>query len=131
MKLIYAAVFENCEEGGYSVSFPDLPGCFTEGDTLQEALEMAEEAACGWLSGEIDAGRPIPEATSRENVNEIENGFINILSLDLDEYRRKKGDKAVKKTLTIPAWLNDAAVTAGVNFSQVLQEALKEKLGVA
>lgn len=131
MKLFYAAIFENCEEGGYSVSFPDLPGCFTEGDDLAEAMEMAEEAACGWLVGEIDAGKTIPEPTAREKMDDVEDGFINVICLDLDAYRRKKGDRAVKKTLTIPAWLNDAATSADINFSQVLQEALKEKLQIA
>ena len=131
MRYIYAAIFESCEEGGYSVSFPDLPGCFTEGDDLLEAMEMAEEAACGWLSGEIDAGREIPKPTEREELKETEGSFINMISLDLDAYRRKKGDRAVKKTLTIPAWLNEAAISADINFSQVLQDALKEKLGVA
>lgn len=131
MKLFYAAIFENCEEGGYSVSFPDLPGCFTEGDDLAEAMEMAEEAACGWLVGEIDAGKTIPEPTAREKMDDVEDGFINVICLDLDAYRRKKGDRAVKKTLTIPSWLNDAATSANINFSQVLQEALKEKLQIA
>lgn len=131
MKLIYGAIFENCEEGGYSVFFPDLPGCFTEGDDLAEALEMAEEAACGWLLGEIKEGRKLPKATPRENIEEVEDGFINMLALDLDAYRQKRDERAIKKTLTIPAWLNDVAIKAGVNFSQVLQDALKEKLGVA
>ena len=131
MKLVYAAIFENCEEGGYSVSFPDLPGCFTEGDTLDEAITMAQEAACGWIFGEVERGKEIPPATPRENVQEVEDGFINMLLLDLDEYRRKRGDKAVKKTLTIPEWLNTRATEAGINFSQVLQEALKEKLNIA
>lgn len=113
------------------MSFPDLPGCFTEGDDLAEAMEMAEEAACGWLVGEIDAGKTIPEPTAREKMDDVEDGFINVICLDLDAYRRKKGDRAVKKTLTIPAWLNDAATSADINFSQVLQEALKEKLQIA
>ena len=131
MKLVYAAVFENCEEGGYSVSFPDLPGCFTEGDDLAEALEMAVEAACGWLIGEVEAGKQLPKATAREDLKEVDDGFISMLLLDLDDYRRRKSNKAVKKTLTIPAWLNDAAMNAGVNFSQVLQEGLKQKLNIA
>lgn len=131
MKLIYAAVFENCEEGGYSVSFPDLPGCFTEGDDLTEAMEMAQEAACGWLVGEVERGKKMPEATPREKLPEVEDGFINMILLDLDEYRQKRGDRAVKKTLTIPEWLNTRATEEGINFSQVLQEALKEKLNIA
>ncbi len=131
MKLLYGAVFENCEEGGYSVSFPDLPGCFTEGDDLKEAMEMAKEAACGWLFGEVERGNEIPNATPREEIPEVDDGFINMLLLDMDEYRQKRGDKAVKKTLTIPEWLNTRATDAGINFSQVLQEALKEKLKIA
>ena len=68
MELVYAAIFENCEEGGYSVSFPDLPGCFTEGDTLAEAIAMAKEAACGWLVGEVDGGKELPKASPREDM---------------------------------------------------------------
>ena len=131
MELVYGALFEECEEGGYSVSFPDLPGCFTEGDTLSEAITMAEEAACGWLYGEIERGNRIPEATPREKLRDPKDGFINMVLLDMDEYRRKRGDKAIKKTLTIPEWLNTRAEAAGLNFSQVLQEGLKEKLNIA
>ncbi|MBQ7564610.1 MAG: type II toxin-antitoxin system HicB family antitoxin [Lachnospiraceae bacterium] len=131
MKLIYAAVFEECEEGGYSVSFPDLPGCFTEGDDLTEALEMAQEAACGWLVGEIDRGADLPEVTPYENLPVVKDGFVNMLLLDLDAYRQKQGSRSVKKTLTIPEWLNTRATEEGINFSQVLQEALKERLNIA
>ena len=92
---------------------------------------MAEEAACGWLVGEVDNGKDIPQATSREDLEDVQDGFINMLLLDLDDYRRKRGDKAVKKTLTIPEWLNTRATEAGINFSQVLQEALKERLNIA
>ncbi|MBQ8956682.1 MAG: type II toxin-antitoxin system HicB family antitoxin [Lachnospiraceae bacterium] len=131
MELVYAAVFENCEEGGYSVSFPDLPGCFTEGDDLAEAISMAQEAACGWIFGEIERGKEIPTATPRNQVGDVKDGFINMMLLDMDGYRQKRGNKSVKKTLTIPEWLNTKAMEADINFSQVLQEALKEKLGVA
>ena len=131
MELIYAAVFEECEEGGYSVSFPDLQGCFTEGDDLAEAMKMANEAACGWLVGEIDRGKTLPKATPREELPAIEDGFINMLLLDLDAYRQKRGNRAVKKTLTIPEWLNTRATEEGINFSQVLQDALKERLNIA
>ena len=131
MELVYGALFEECEEGGYSVSFPDLPGCFTEGDTLSEAISMAKEAACGWIFGEIERGKEIPIATPREKLSDPDDGFINMLLLDMDEYRRKRGDKAIKKTLTIPEWLNTRAMEAGLNFSQVLQEGLKERLNIA
>ena len=131
MELVYGALFEECEEGGYSVSFPDLPGCFTEGDTLSEAIAMVKEAACGWLYGEIERGNQIPKATPRGRLRDSKDGFINMILLDMDEYRRKHRDKAIKKTLTIPEWLNTRAVEAGLNFSQVLQEGLKERLNIA
>lgn len=92
---------------------------------------MAKEAACGWLFGEVEAGNKLPDATPRNELEEVEGGFINMLLLDLDEYRQKRGVKAVKKTLTIPEWLNTRATQEGVNFSKVLQEALKQELGIA
>lgn len=131
MELVYSAIFEECEEGGYSVSFPDLPGCFTEGDDLAEAIKMANEAACGWLAGEIERGNVLPEATPYESLPAVKDGFANMLLLDLDAYRQKQGSRAIKKTLTIPEWLNARAMKEGINFSQVLQEALKEKLNIA
>lgn len=130
MKLVYNAVFEDCEEGGYSVSFPDLPGCFTEGDDLAEAIEMAQEAACGWILGEVKDGKQLPVPSKREDMAPVEDGFINSVILDMDGYCERHGNKAIKKTLTIPAWLNDVAVKAELNFSQVLQDGLKERLGL-
>lgn len=133
MKLIYPACFYPCEEGGYTVIFPDLPGCVTEGDTLPEALDMATDAASGWLLDSVENNQQIPQASDIKNIiaNEYENGFVSIVSIDLDEYSKKYGNKAVKKTLTIPQWLNTIAEEKNVNFSQVLQAALKEQLGIA
>lgn len=132
MKLIYPACFYPCEEGGYTVIFPDLPGCVTEGDTLSEAVDMAIDAASGWLLESVEEKQQIPEASDIKNVtpNEYENGFVSIISIDLDEYSKKYGNKAIKKTLTIPAWLNSIAEKENVNFSQVLQNALIKQLGI-
>lgn len=131
MKLIYPACFYPCEEGGYTVVFPDLPGCITEGDTLTEAVNMATEAASGWLLDSIEKNQPIPQVSDIKSIvpDEYENGFVSIISLDLDEYSKKYGNKAVKKTLTIPAWLNTAAEKENVNFSQILQDGLRKRLG--
>ena len=132
MKLIYPACFYSCEEGGYTITFPDLPGCVTEGDTLSEALDMATDAASGWLLDSVENNQQIPEASDIKNViaDEYEDGFVSIISIDLDEYSKKYGNKAVKKTLTIPQWLNTIAEHESINFSNVLQSALKEKLGI-
>lgn len=131
MKLIYPACFYPSEDG-YTVVFPDLPGCVTEGDTLSEAMEMAIDAASGWLLDEVEENKQLPKATDIKKVipNEYENGFVSLIGVDLDEYSLKHGNRAVKKTLTIPAWLNTIAEENNVNFSQVLQGALKDQLGI-
>jgi predicted RNase H-like HicB family nuclease len=115
------------------VIFPDLPGCVTEGHTLSEAIEMAADAASGWLLYLLEDEKQQPPASSDiKNVvaDEYENGFISLISIDLEEYAKKFGNKAVKKTLTIPAWLNSIAEKEHVNFSQVLQTALINHLGI-
>jgi predicted RNase H-like HicB family nuclease len=132
LKLVYPACFYPCEEGGYTVIFPDLPGCVTEGDTLAEAVDMAIDAASGWLLVTLEDNELLPAASDIKKVSadEYENGFVSLISVDLDEYSKKFGTKAVKKNLTIPAWLNTLAEKKNVNFSQVLQDALTEYLGL-
>ena len=132
MKLIYPACFYPCEEGGYTVVFPDLPGCVTEGDNLAEAMEMAIDASSGWLLTTVEENEQLPKASNIRNVipDEYENGFVSLIGVDLDEYSQKHGNKAIKKTLTIPAWLNTIAEDNKVNFSQVLQSALRDQLGI-
>jgi predicted RNase H-like HicB family nuclease len=79
MKLIYPAIFYPCEEGGYTVNVPDLPGCVTEGDTLAEAMLMGIDAASGWILGEIEEGEPVPQPSSIENIgNYILNSPHNV-----------------------------------------------------
>lgn len=133
MKLIYPACFYPCDEGGYTVTFPDLPGCVTEGDTLQEAIDMAADAASGWLLYSLEEeNQQIPVSSDIKSIvpDEYENGFVSLVNIDLDEFSKKHGHKAVKKTLTIPAWLNTAAEERNVNFSQILQNALINHLGI-
>lgn len=128
MKYIYPAVFTKEDEGGYSVDFPDLEGCYTCGEDLSEAIYMAEDVLALTLVHYEDEKREIPAPSERENISLAENEFINYVGCDTTSYRRTMNSKAVKKTLSIPAWLNEAATAAGVNFSQVLQDALKSKL---
>lgn len=126
MKLVYPAVFYPCEEGGYSVEVPDLPGCISEGDTLADAILMGEDAASGWVLDELESGRPAPHASPIKAIHPAEDGFVSLLTLDMDAYAEKYGEKAVRKNLTIPAWLNTFAEKQKVNFSQLLTEALTE-----
>lgn len=126
MKLIYPAVFRpfSDESGGFVVEFPDLPGCVTEGKNLEEAIEMGIDAASGWILGELEDGEKIPEASQYKDIQADKNEIVNLLLLDLDSYAEKYGEKAVRKNLTIPAWLNTFAEKNNINFSKILQEAL-------
>ena len=126
-RLFYPAVFHKAEEGGFWVSFPDIPECMTQGDDMQDAYEMAVDALGLSLSTMEDTGEVIPEASPLDRVD-AEDGTLIIVEFDMAEYRRRHSSKAVKKTLTIPEWLNEAAVRENINFSQVLQEALMKKL---
>lgn len=130
MKLVYPACFYKEDDGGYSVVVPDLEGCCTQGDTLEEALEMARDAALGWLLTSVEDGEEIPKATNMEDVElEFDNGFKTLLLLDLGAYSQKYGNrKSVKKTLTIPVWLNETAEKYDINFSQTLQDVLVKKI---
>ena len=126
MKLIYPAIFYPYSDGsgGYVVEFPDLPGCVTGGKDLGEALEMAVDAASGWVLDELEEGNQVPYASGYEEVQPKDNGQVNMILLDMDQYAERYGEKAVRKNVTIPAWLNTFAEKQRINFSQVLQEAL-------
>lgn len=130
MKLIYPAVFYPFSDnsGGYTIEFPDLPGCVTEGRNLEEAFEMATDAASGWVLDELEEGNPVPKASKYEDIKPRERGQVNTILLDMDAYADKYGEKAVRKNVTIPAWLNTFAEKQKINFSQVLQEALLSKV---
>ena len=125
MKLVYPAVFHPCKEKeGYTVIVPDLPGCVTEGNTLADAILMAEDAASGWVLDELEDGNTAPTASDPRTVPTTAGEFVNLLVLDIDAYAEKYGSKSIRKNLTIPAWLNTFAEQRQVNFSQVLTDAL-------
>lgn len=106
------------------MEFPDLPGCVTGGKNLEEAIEVAVDAASGWILDELEEGNQVPCASKYEDVKPRENGQVNMLLLDMDGYAERYGEKAVRKNVTIPAWLNTFAEKQSINFSRVLQEAL-------
>ena len=95
---------------------------------MADAIYMAGDAVSMWLWVTEDQHETVPAPLPLPIVEAPE--FVNYVYADTDEYRRKHDNRAVKKTLSIPSWLNDQAMQAGVNFSQILQEALKERLGV-
>ncbi len=124
-KIFYPALFHP-EESGYSVSVPDLEGCYTQGETLEEALAMVQEAIGLYLDGSSDA--PAPSAP--ESIEAEPGDFLMVVAYDPLAYERRHNTRAVKKTLTIPSWLNDAAEAAHLNFSSVLRSALEKQLDI-
>ena len=128
-KLFYPAIFHKAEEGGFWVSFPDFPECLTQGEDMEQAYEMAVDALGLVITGRIENKDVIPECSLPEEID-AEDGQIVIIQFDLLDYQKKHNSRAVKKTLSIPEWLNEEAMAAGINFSQVLQEALVLKLNI-
>lgn len=130
MKYIYPAVFTK-DGDFYIVKFPDIEGCYTQGETLSEAVEMAEDALCLMLYDYEEDGKKIPEPSDIKKIKVSENeSFVSLVSCDTLEYRKFYDNKAVKKTLTIPSWLNTMSEKEGINFSAVLQNALKKELHI-
>lgn len=125
----YPAIFHTAEEGGFWVSFPDLPECLTEGDSMEEAYQMAIEALGLALTDRIRDQEPLPApSTPNQILLDDTDSHIVILQFDMEAYQKKHNSKAVKKTLSIPEWLNEEAIARGINFSQTLQEALLTKI---
>ncbi len=127
-KYTFAAIFTKEADGRYSVRFPQLDGCFTEGDTFEEARRMAMDAMSLHLYGMEEDGEAIPEADLA--VHTDDGGMAVPITAWMTPFRDEMENRAVKKTLTIPAWLNEVAERQGVNYSQILQSALKDYLGV-
>ena len=128
-KIKYPAVFHE-EDGKYWVEFPDLEGCLTNGDTVEETYENAKEGLGFYLDQEGDVyERNIKKPSKVKDIVDANPGaLVMLVEYDSLEYAKKYKTKAVKKTLSIPEWLNDLAVKQNINFSNVLQDALIKKL---
>lgn len=129
-KYVYPAIFHpNEDDGSYTITFPDIPWCITEGKDMANAIYMARDCLEIWLADSEDHKEHIPAPTAPPQVEAPE--FVNLVLADTDAWRKKYDSRAVKKTLSIPNWLNTRAEEAGVNFSQILQDALKERLNLS
>lgn len=123
--IYYPAIFHP-EETGFSVSIPDIAGCFTQGDTLNEAINMAQS-----VIGLMLEDTAVPPAASDPRSLALDAGdFTVMVPFNMLEYKKANRTQSVKKTLSLPYWLNEAAENAHINFSGVLQEALKAKLNI-
>jgi len=120
---VYPAIFHK-ESDSYWVEFPDLEGCHTYGDSIAGTMAAAQEALSGYLLTLLEQGAAIAAPSDVSDYHPSD-GFVTLVSCNVSQY---KDTKSVKKTLTIPSWLNDRAVSMGLNFSQVLQDALIAKI---
>lgn len=126
---IYYAIF-NIAEDGINVSFPDLDGAFTSGSDMHEALYMSKDLLAGWLINAEDDGETLPTPSQPESIKVSEGDLLIPVEVNLEVYREKFNNQLIKKTLTIPKYLNRLAEEEKINFSSTLTEALKRKLGV-
>lgn len=130
-KLIYPAVFHPEETGGYSVFFPDLLGCVTEGDTMAEAIYMARDALGIYLYSLKEDGEKLPVPSDPADIDTGGRDFVSLIEYDEVEYLKRTDNRSVKKTLTIPAWMDVLAKENNLNFSNVLQNAIRHELNLA
>lgn len=128
VKYVYPAVFTPEENGGFSVEFRDLEGCYTCGDSLEDAIEMAKDVLELVLYDYEVENREIPKPSKLEDISVNDKEFVNYIIGDTLEYRKRFSKKAVRKNVTIPEWLNEEAEKYNFNFSQILQEALEVKI---
>jgi len=131
MKYVYPAILTE-EDGKILVSVPDLPGTYTFGDDLADALYMAQDAIEMWLWDAENNNEEIPLPSPQQQMaSQCEPGqYVSMIMADTDEYRRKNDTRAIKKTLSIPAWLDYEAQKANAPFSQILQQGLKDYLKI-
>ncbi|WP_072875527.1 type II toxin-antitoxin system HicB family antitoxin [Alicyclobacillus tolerans] len=128
-RYIYPAIFHFAEDG-ISIEFPDFPGCLPCAFSLEEAMKNAREAMALHLYGMEQDGEILPEPTPITHLQSNEHQAIVLIEVWMPPFRDEMEQRAVKKTLTIPKWLDDLALEHQVNFSHLLQDALKKYLGV-
>ena len=129
-KYSYPAVFTPEENSAYSINFPDFESCYTCGDTLADGIMMAEDVLAFTLYDYEKENRPVPVPSEPSQIALAAGEFVNYIACDTLAYRKMHSNKAVKKTLSIPEWLNEAAEKADINFSRVLQDALMKQLNL-
>lgn len=122
---LYPAVFHPNEDGTFTITYPDLPGCISEGKSLGNAVSMAQSALTQWMEYLTDKQMEIPSPSEIHSVSVSRNEFVNLVRADI------KDERAVRRTVSLPRWMDERVSEVGLSLSKVLQDALKEKFGVA
>ncbi len=121
---VYPAVFHPNDDGSYTITYPDLPGCISEGKSLGNAVYMAQTALTQWIEYLTDKKESIPSASDLKSIDLSPEEFVSLIRADV------KDGRAVKRTVSIPKWMDDKVTETGLSLSRVLQDALKERLNV-
>ena len=129
MKYLYSAIFSPIEDStSWSARVPDLPGCVTTGKDIPEALDMITDAASLWLVVAEDKGMPVAEPTPQTELERSPGDVCALIRVDTIAYRAQTDTRAVRKNVSLPAWMANLADKRGINCSQVLQESLLQRL---
>lgn len=121
---VYPAIFHANENGTFTITYPDLPGCISEGKSLGNAMYMAQSALTQWIEYLNDKKEDIPNASSLGDIKLTQGEFVNLIRADV------KDGRAVRRTVSIPKWMDDQAIESGLSLSRILQDALREKFHV-
>lgn len=119
---VYPAIFHSNEDGSFTITYPDLPGCISEGKSLGNAICMAQAALTQWIEYLTDKKLTIPSASELKSIETDAKDFASLVRADV------KDGRAVKRTVSIPKWMDDKVIESGLSLSRVLQDALKERL---
>ena len=129
-KYIYPAVFEKESEGGFSIHFPDVEGCYTQCEDIVEGIENASDALCLMMYELEKRDAPIPKATDINDIASCSDNIVTLIACDTHFYKNYFEGKSVEISTTIPLWMKEEGERRNVNFSLILQSGLKEYLGV-
>lgn len=121
---VYPAIFHPNDDGSFTITYPDLPGCISEGKSLANAMYMAQSALVQWIGYLTDKKLSVPAASDIRDIKTDSGEFANLIRAEI------KDDRAVRRTVSIPKWMDDEVAEAGLSLSRVLQDALRDKLNV-
>jgi len=122
MDFVYPAIFQTNDDGSYTITYPDLPGCISEGKSLINAMDKAQSALIQWIEYLIETKQVIPDASNIETISTEEKEFVSLIRADT------KDGRAVKRTVSLPKWMDEKVSEAGLSLSRVLQDALLQRL---
>jgi len=122
MEYVYPVIFHKNKDESYTITYPDLPGCISEGKNLGNAMFMAQSALTQWIGYLADKKHEIPNASPSEKIKMAKGEFVNLIRVEVRDAH------AVKRTISIPKWMDDKAAQSGLSLSRVLQDALRERL---